>query len=221
MTKTTSNNYNGSSIGETMKKVLGLILLTLLVIGVLFMTYEKENDVAVISTNFGDMVVEFYPDIAPMHVDSFIALINEEYFNGTTFHRVIPGFMIQGGDPNSRNENRATHGTGGRAGKFFGLGNEEDPSTWLIPQEFSDRPHVKGILSMARTNDPNSASSQFFVCHDNANFLDNNYTVFGKVIDGLDIIDQIANVAKDQNDNPLERVEMSIRIAKKSEVLSE
>ena len=204
-----------------MKKVLGLILLTLLVIGVLFMTYEKENDVAVISTNFGDMVVEFYPDIAPMHVDSFIALINEEYFNGTTFHRVIPGFMIQGGDPNSRNENRATHGTGGRAGKFFGLGNEEDPSTWLIPQEFSDRPHVKGILSMARTNDPNSASSQFFVCHDNANFLDNNYTVFGKVIDGLDIIDQIANVAKDQNDNPLERVEMSIRIAKRSEVLSE
>jgi peptidyl-prolyl cis-trans isomerase B (cyclophilin B) len=185
------------------------------------MSTEKENNVAVISTNFGDMVVEFYPDIAPMHVDSFMVLANEEYFNGTTFHRVIPGFMIQGGDPNSRNENRATHGTGGRAGKFFGLGNEEDPSTWLIPQEFSDTPHVKGILSMARTNDPNSASSQFFVCHDNANFLDNNYTVFGKVIDGLDIIDEIANVAKDQNDNPLERVEMSIRIAKRSEVLSE
>ncbi|MDG2188938.1 MAG: peptidylprolyl isomerase [Candidatus Marinimicrobia bacterium] len=204
-----------------MKRVLGIILLTLLVIGVLFMTIEKENKVAVISTNFGDMVVEFYPDIAPMHVESFMALVNEEYFNGTTFHRVIPGFMIQGGDPNSRNENRATHGTGGRAGKFFGLGNEEDPNTWLIPQEFSNTPHVKGILSMARTNDPNSASSQFFVCHDNANFLDNNYTVFGKVIDGLDIIDQIANVAKDQNDNPLEKVEMSIRIAKRSEVLSE
>jgi peptidyl-prolyl cis-trans isomerase B (cyclophilin B) len=204
-----------------MKRVLGIILLTLLVIGVLFMTIEKEKNVAVISTNFGDMVVEFYPDIAPMHVESFMALVNEEYFNGTTFHRVIPGFMIQGGDPNSRNENRATHGTGGRAGKFFGLGNEEDPSTWLIPQEFSNTPHVKGILSMARTNDPNSASSQFFVCHDNANFLDNNYTVFGKVIDGLDIIDQIANVAKDQNDNPLEKVEMSIRIAKRSEVLSE
>jgi len=204
-----------------MKRVLGFILLTLFVIGVLFMNTEKENNVAVISTNFGDMVVEFYPDIAPMHVESFMALANEKYFNGTTFHRVIPGFMIQGGDPNSRNENRATHGTGGRAGKFFGLGNEEDPSTWLIPQEFSDTPHVKGILSMARTNDPNSASSQFFVCHDNANFLDNNYTVFGKVIDGLDIIDEIANVAKDQNDNPLERVEMSIRIAKRSEVLSE
>ena len=203
-----------------MKKFLGIILI-FLVIGVIIMNYDKESEVAVISTNFGDMVVEFYPDIAPMHVESFMALANEEYFNGTTFHRVIPGFMIQGGDPNSRNENRATHGTGGRAGKFFGLGNEEDPSTWLIPQEFSDTPHVKGILSMARTNDPNSASSQFFVCHDNANFLDNNYTVFGKVIDGLDIIDEIVNVAKDQNDNPLERVEMSIRIAKRSEVLSE
>ena len=203
-----------------MKKFLGIILI-FLVIGVIIMKYDKESEVAVISTNFGDMVVEFYPDIAPMHVESFMALANEEYFNGTTFHRVIPGFMIQGGDPNSRNENRATHGTGGRAGKFFGLGNEEDSSTWLIPQEFSDTPHVKGILSMARTNDPNSASSQFFVCHDNANFLDNNYTVFGKVIDGLDIIDEIANVAKDQNDNPLERVEMSIRIAKRSEVLSE
>ena len=203
-----------------MKKFLGIILI-FLVIGVIIMNYDKESEVAVISTNFGDMVVEFYPDIAPMHVESFMALANEEYFNGTTFHRVIPGFMIQGGDPNSRNENRATHGTGGRAGKFFGLGNEDDPSTWLIPQEFSDTPHVKGILSMARTNDPNSASSQFFVCHDNANFLDNNYTVFGKVIDGLDIIDEIANVAKDQNDNPLERVEMSIRIAKRSEVLSE
>tara|TARA_Y100000385_G_scaffold161877_1_gene167872 strand:- start:4386 stop:5000 length:615 start_codon:yes stop_codon:yes gene_type:complete len=204
-----------------MKRVLGFILLTILGIGVLFMTYEKENEVAVISTNFGDMIVEFYPEIAPMHVESFVALTNEEYFNGTTFHRVIPGFMVQGGDPNSRNENRATHGTGGRAGKFFGLGNEEDPSTWLIPQEFNDTPHVKGILSMARTNDPNSASSQFFICHDNANFLDNNYTVFGKVIQGLDIIDEIANVAKDQNDNPLERVEMSVRIAKRSEVISE
>jgi cyclophilin family peptidyl-prolyl cis-trans isomerase len=204
-----------------MKRALGFILLTILGIGVLFMTYEKENEVAVISTNFGDMIVEFYPEIAPMHVESFVALANEEYFNGTTFHRVIPGFMVQGGDPNSRNENRATHGTGGRAGKFFGLGNEEDPSTWLIPQEFNDTPHVKGILSMARTNDPNSASSQFFICHDNANFLDNNYTVFGKVIQGLDIIDEIANVAKDQNDNPLERIEMSVRIAKRSEVISE
>ena len=200
---------------------IGTLILTLTIVGVFLMTYEKENEVAVISTNFGDMVVEFYSDLAPMHVESFIALTNEEYFNGTTFHRVIPGFVIQGGDPNSRNENRMTHGTGGRAGKFFGIGNEEDPSTWLIPQEFNPTSHVKGILSMARTNDPNSASSQFFVCHDNANFLDNNYTVFGKVIDGLDIIDMIASAAKDQNDNPLEKVAMTVRMAKRSEVLSE
>ena len=97
-----------------MKKFLGIILI-FLVIGVIIMNYDKESKVAVISTNFGDMVVEFYPDIAPMHVESFMALANEEYFNGTTFHRVIPGFMILGGDPNSRNENRATHGTGGRS----------------------------------------------------------------------------------------------------------
>ena len=204
-----------------MKKVFLIPILILTIVGVFLMTYEKESEVAVISTNFGDMVVEFYPDLAPMHVESFIALTNEEYFNGTTFHRVIPGFVIQGGDPNSRNENRMTHGTGGRAGKFFGIGNEEDPSTWLIPQEFNPTPHVKGILSMARTNDPNSASSQFFICHDNASFLDNNYTVFGKVIDGLDIIDMIVSVAKDQNDNPLEKIEMTVRMAKRSEVLSE
>ena len=204
-----------------MKKVFLIPILILTIVGVFLMTYEKESEVAVISTNFGDMVVEFYPDLAPMHVESFIALTNEEYFNGTTFHRVIPGFVIQGGDPNSRNENRMTHGTGGRAGKFFGIGNEEDPNTWLIPQEFNPTPHVKGILSMARTNDPNSASSQFFICHDNASFLDNNYTVFGKVIDGLDIIDMIVSVAKDQNDNPLEKIEMTVRMAKRSEVLSE
>ncbi|MEC7918787.1 MAG: peptidylprolyl isomerase [Candidatus Neomarinimicrobiota bacterium] len=204
-----------------MKKVFLIPILILTIVGVFLMTYEKESEVAVISTNFGDMVVEFYPDLAPMHVESFIALTNEEYFNGTTFHRVIPGFVIQGGDPNSRNENRMTHGTGGRAGKFFGIGNEEDPTTWLIPQEFNPTPHVKGILSMARTNDPNSASSQFFICHDNASFLDNNYTVFGKVIDGLDIIDMIVSVAKDQNDNPLEKIEMTVRMAKRSEVLSE
>ena len=204
-----------------MKKVFLIPILILTIVGVFLMTYEKESEVAVISTNFGDMVIEFYPDLAPMHVESFIALTNEEYFNGTTFHRVIPGFVIQGGDPNSRNENRMTHGTGGRAGKFFGIGNEEDPTTWLIPQEFNPTPHVKGILSMARTNDPNSASSQFFICHDNASFLDNNYTVFGKVIDGLDIIDMIVSVAKDQNDNPLEKIEMTVRMAKRSEVLSE
>ena len=184
------------------------------------MNNEKEK-VAVISTKYGDMVVEFYADVAPMHVESFMALAEEEYFNGTTFHIVIPGFVIQGGDPNSKLENRAIHGTGGRAGKFFGIGDKDDSSTWLIPQEFNSIPHVKGILSMARTNDPNSASSQFFICHDNASFLDNNYTVFGKVIKGLEIIDQIVNVEKDMNDNPLEKIEMNVVIANKSDVIED
>ena len=201
-----------------MKKIIGLILIVL-TIGVFIMNYEKETEVAVISTKYGDMIVEFYPDVAPMHVESFVALANEQYFDGTTFHRVIPDFVIQGGDPNSKLENRSLHGTGGRAGKFFGIGDENDSSTWLIPQEFNSIAHEKGVLSMARTNDPNSASSQFFVCHGDPSFLDNNYTVFGKVIQGLEVIDFIANVEKDMNDNPLEKIEMTVKIVKRSEVL--
>lgn len=203
-----------------MKKIIGIILIVL-TIGVFIMNYEKETEVAVISTNYGDMVVEFYPDVAPMHVESFVALANEQYFDGTTFHRVIPDFVIQGGDPNSKLENRSLHGTGGRAGKFFGIGDENDQNTWLIPAEFNDIPHTKGILSMARTNDPNSASSQFFVCHGDPSFLDNNYTVFGKVIQGLEVIDSIANVEKDMNDNPLEKIEMTVKMAKRSEVIKD
>lgn len=201
-----------------MKKIIGLILIVL-TIGVFIMNYEKETEVAVISTKYGDMIVEFYPDVAPMHVESFVALANEKYFDGTTFHRVIPDFVIQGGDPNSKLENRSLHGTGGRAGKFFGIGDENDSSTWLIPQEFNSIAHEKGVLSMARTNDPNSASSQFFVCHGDPSFLDNNYTVFGKVIQGLEVIDSIANVEKDINDNPLEKIEMTVKMMKRSEVL--
>ena len=203
-----------------MKKIIGIILIVL-TIGVFIMNYEKETEVAVISTNYGDMVVEFYPDVAPMHVESFVVLANEQYFDGTTFHRVIPDFVIQGGDPNSKLENRSLHGTGGRAGKFFGIGDENDSSTWLIPQEFNSIPHEKGILSMARTNDPNSASSQFFVCHGDTRFLDNNYTVFGKVIQGLEVIDSIVNVEKDMNDNPLEKIEMTVKMAKRSEVIKD
>ena len=195
--------------------ILALILITL---GVLYMNMTPEEKVAIISTKHGDMIAEFYPDVAPMHVESFIILAEEEYFNGTAFHRVIPGFVIQGGDPNSKLDNRSLHGTGGRAGKFFGIGDENDSNTWLIPAEFNDIPHTKGILSMARTNDPNSASSQFFVCHDNAPFLDKNYTVFGKVIKGLDVIDLIVNSERDMNDNPLEKIEMTVVIKDRSEV---
>ena len=102
------------------------------------MNITPEERVAVISTKHGDMVVEFYPDVAPMHVESFITLAEEEYFNGTTFHRVIPGFVIQGGDPNSKLDNRALHGTGGRAGKFFGLGDENDPNSITLNLEVEE-----------------------------------------------------------------------------------
>ena len=185
-----------------MKSKFLVLAVILILIGVFYMNMTPEERVAIISTKHGDMVVEFYPDVAPMHVESFISLAEEEYFNGTTFHRVIPGFVIQGGDPNSKLDNRALHGTGGRAGKFFGLGDENDPNSWLIPAEFNDIPHTKGILSMARTNDPHSATSQFFINHKDNSFLNHSsetmrgwgYAVFGKVTDGMDVVDAIAAV---------------------------
>jgi peptidyl-prolyl cis-trans isomerase B (cyclophilin B) len=166
-----------------------------------------------------------------MHVESFTILAKEGYFDGTTFHRLIPGFVIQGGDPNSKDDNRMNDGTGGRAGKFFGIGRENDPDTWLIPGEFNDKLHVRGTLSMARTNDPNSASSQFFVCHAATPQLDNQYTVFAQVIKGLEVIDKIVNEnrPKKENpryqgpdgDNPYEKIEMKVNILKRSDALSD
>ena len=204
-------------------------LLSILTIGVVFMSCAKEEKVAIISTKFGDMVVEFYDDVAPMHVESFKILADEGYFDGTTFHRVIPGFVIQGGDPNSKDEDRMNDGTGGRAGKFFGIGREEDSNSWTIPAEFNDKDHVKGTLSMARSSNPNSGSSQFFICHAATPQLNNQYTVFGQVIEGLDVIDQIvySETPKKQNpgyrgpdgDNPFEKVEMKIKLSAKSEAI--
>ena len=209
-----------------MKKIISLIW-----IGVLFMSCAKDNDVAVISTPFDDMVVELYPEVAPYHVENFQILANEGYFDGTTFHRVVPGFMIQGGDPNSKDNDRMNDGTGGRAGKYFGIGREDDPDSWLVPAEFNDSLHVRGTLSMARTRNPNSASSQFFICHAPQPALDHQYTVFGKVISGMDAIDQIANANTPirenkmyqgpDGDNPFEKVEMSVKIMKQSEALKD
>ena len=204
-------------------------LLSILTIGVVFMSCAKEEKVAIISTKFGDMVVKFYDDVAPMHVESFKILADEGYFDGTTFHRVIPGFVIQGGDPNSKDEDRMNDGTGGRAGKFFGIGREEDSNSWTIPAEFNDKDHVKGTLSMARSSNPNSGSSQFFICHAATPQLNNQYTVFGQVIEGLDVIDQIvySETPKKQNpgyrgpdgDNPFEKVEMKIKLSTRSEAI--
>jgi peptidyl-prolyl cis-trans isomerase B (cyclophilin B) len=147
----------------------------------------------------GTMVMKFYLDVAPNHVKNFTKLAKEKFYDGTTFHRVIPGFMIQGGDPNSKGQDRSTHGLGGPGYK--------------VPAEFNSRPHKRGVVSMARANDPNSAGSQFFICVADSNFLDWKYTAFGEVVSGMDVADKIANMKRDGRDNPLERVEMTVTIA--------
>jgi len=179
---------------------------------------DKKEVVAVITTNVGDIVLEFYPKIAPKHVESFLTHVENGYYDGTIFHRVIPDFMIQGGDPNSKSTDRGMHGMGGSAGKYFGIGDENNTESWMLPEEFNSKPHDRGILSMARSQDPNSAGSQFFICVADAHFLNSNYTVFGKVLKGMDVVDQIVNSPRDGKDNPHERIEMKIKNVLKTEV---
>ena len=171
-----------------------------------------KEDYAIISTSYGDMTVQFFEGAAPKHVESFKTHANNGFYNGTIFHRVIPGFMIQGGDPNTKGENKAGYGTGGHAAKYYGIGDEKDSKTWNLPAEFNNIKHARGILSMARSNDPNSGGSQFFICAANVPHLNGKYTVFGQVVEGDEIIDQIINLPRDARDNPNRRVEMSVRI---------
>lgn len=147
----------------------------------------------------GEIVLRFFPEVAPGHVNNFIKLSNEGFYNGTTFHRVIPGFMIQGGDPNSKTSDRSSHGMGGPGYK--------------VKAEFNSTPHRRGIVSMARANDPDSAGSQFFICVSDANFLDWQYTVFGEVESGMDVADKIVDMKRDGRDNPLERAEITVTIS--------
>jgi|DewCreStandDraft_2_1066082.scaffolds.fasta_scaffold00531_22 peptidyl-prolyl cis-trans isomerase B (cyclophilin B) len=145
----------------------------------------------------GSMIIELFPDVAPKHVANFDSLVSIGFYNGTAFHRVIPGFMIQGGDPNSKTKPREQWGFG-------------DPSQKRIPAEFSKIAHRRGIISAARTADPNSATSQFFICVADAPWLDGQYSVFGRVLQGMDVADRIAEVERDQRDNPIDKVEMTI-----------
>jgi peptidyl-prolyl cis-trans isomerase B (cyclophilin B) len=145
---------------------------------------------AVLETNLGTIKIAFFEDKAPGHVKNFTDLAKKGFYDGTRFHRVIPGFMIQGGDPLSKSGNRNVMGTG-------------DPG-YKIKAEFNDTKHVRGIVSMARAGDPDSAGSQFFICVDDAGFLDGKYTAFGKVIEGMDVVDKIVNLKRDPRDNPLE-----------------
>jgi len=158
------------------------------------------NEVAVITTSEGTMVLEFYPDLAPNHVANFKKLARSGFYDGTCFHRVIPGFMIQGGDPNTKNESaKNSWGQGGPG--------------YSVKAEFNSKHHARGILSMARTSDPDSAGSQFFICHADAGNLDHQYTVFGNLIKGFDVLDKIAATPTEGPDRPVKRVNIeSIKI---------
>lgn len=167
------------------------------------MTEQMNDACATIKVNvknepLGEIVLKFYPDVAPNHVKNFIKLAKEKFYDGTTFHRVIPGFMIQGGDPNSKSSDRSTHGMGGPGHR--------------VKAEFNSKPHKRGILSMARANDPDSAGSQFFICVADSHFLDWKYTAFGEVVSGMEVADKIVNMKRDSRDNPLERVEMTVTV---------
>jgi len=158
------------------------------------------KEVAVITTSEGVMVLEFYPDVAPNHVANFEKLARSGFYDGTAFHRVIPGFMIQGGDPNTKNE---------AAKDSWGMGGPG----YTVNAEFNAKHHARGILSMARANDPNSAGSQFFICQADCGQLDGQYTVFGNLIKGFDVLDKIATAPTEQPDRPLKRVNIdSIKI---------
>lgn len=158
------------------------------------------NESAVITTNLGEMVVEFWPDVAPKTVENFKTLANKGFYDGTCFHRVIKGFMIQGGDPLTKDPaQEARWGTGGPGHQ--------------VKAEFSDRHHDRGVLSMARSSDPDSAGSQFFICHGNPRFLDRQYTAFGILIKGDDVLEKIATTPTRPGDRPVTRVNVeSIKI---------
>lgn len=149
---------------------------------------EYQNKVAEIKTGKGTIKIRFYPDAAPNHVRNFIDLASSGFYAGTRFHRVIPGFMIQGGDPNTKSNNYASWGMGG--------------SDKNVKAEFNDISHKRGIVSAARSQDPNSASSQFFIVTSDSTFLDKQYTVFGEVIEGMDVADAIVNAPRGANDRP-------------------
>ena len=151
---------------------------------------------AIIETNHGKIVLNLLPDNAPETVRSFIKLAESKFYDGTLFHRVIPGFMIQGGDPNSKQPDKSKWGIGGPG--------------YNLKAEFNSRSHLRGIVSMARSTDPDSAGSQFFIVtsDDNTTALDRKYTVFAEVIEGMEVADTIVNLERDQNDCPLQEAKM-------------
>lgn len=159
---------------------------------------DLKNVKAVIETKYGNMEIKFFPDAAPKHVENFVNLSKQGVYDGTIFHRIIPGFMIQGGDPNTKGPNQALYGMGGPG--------------YTVKAEFNEISHKRGILSMARSQDPDSAGSQFFIVVKDSDFLDKQYTAFGEVVKGMDVADKIVNLPRNSRDLPNERVEMKVKI---------
>ena len=162
---------------------------------------KMSETTAIIETKFGTMELHFFPEVAPNHVNNFIELAKRGFYDGTLFHRVIPNFMIQGGDPNSKDSDRSKHGSGGPG--------------YALKAEFNNKPHKRGTLSMARAQNPDSAGSQFFICVADAPSLNQKYTVFGEVTSGMEVADKIVSQPRDARDNPLERIEMKIKVVEK------
>jgi peptidyl-prolyl cis-trans isomerase B (cyclophilin B) len=155
---------------------------------------------AIIKTTYGDMTIAFWPDVAPKTVENFKKLAQEKFYDGTAFHRIIKGFMVQGGCPNTRKGETGMPGTGGPGHK--------------VKAEFNTKSHVRGVISMARSSHPDSAGSQFFICHGEAKFLDGQYTAFGELVKGDDVLERIATMPTSsggggEKSTPIERVEVT------------
>src|SRR5471032_1830817 len=151
------------------------------------------SEVAILTTSAGEMTLEFWPDVAPGHVKNFTDLAKKGFYDGTAFHRVIKGFMIQGGDPLTKDASKeAAWGTGGPG--------------YQIKAEFNDKSHVRSVLSMASSTDHNSAGSQFFICHGDPAFLVRQYTTFGKLIKGDDVLEKIGTTPTHPGDRPVKRM---------------
>lgn len=160
-------------------------------------TSTPATEQAVIKTSYGEMTIAFWPDVAPKTVDNFKRLAREGFYDGTAFHRIIKGFMIQGGCPNTKEGSRGIPGTG-------------DPG-YKVKAEFNAKSHVRGVISMARSSHPDSAGCQFFICHGDARFLDRQYTAFGALVKGDDVLEKLANVPTKsggggEKSTPIERV---------------
>ena len=176
-----------------MNKIIFSVFVSLLLITSANHVFAQTNDkLAVIETNLGNIVIEFFPEDAPNHVDNFISLSETGFYDGTLFHRIIPGFMIQGGDPNTIDGDPSSWGTGGPQER--------------VDEEFNEIKHNRGIVSMARSADPNSAGSQFFIVHKDSNFLDQQYTVFGRIVtnESFETLDKIASVETGSRDIPVD-----------------